>query len=127
MDEAKIRPKTYHRKGPKHLQSLPCWYRVYVGGYGGGESLGGESYEGAAGDYLFVCPSTGEKHHKLYASNEQFPAALFQFLVHVESEGHHYREIYVDAYGVNISAEAKKVAGDALRSSSCALFHPQLL
>ena len=46
-------------------------------GYGGGGSLGGESYEGAIGGYLFVCPSTGEKHHKLCASHEQFPAALF--------------------------------------------------
>ena len=76
-----------------------------------GESLGGKSYEGAVGGYLFVCPSTGGKRHKLYASHEQFPAALFQFLVHVESEGHHYRECYVDTYGVNISAEAGEVAG----------------
>ena len=81
-------------------------------GYGGGKSLGGESYEGAAGGYLFVCPSTGEKHHKLHDSDEQFPAALFQFLVHVESEGHQCREIYVDTYvGVNISAEAEEAAG----------------
>ena len=71
-------------------------------GYGGGKSLGGQSYEGAVGGYLFICPSTGEKHHMLYASHEQFPAALFQFLVHVESEGRHCREINVDTYGVNI-------------------------
>lgn len=30
---------------------------------------------------LFVCASTGEIHHKLYASHEQYPAALFQFLL----------------------------------------------
>ena len=58
MGEAKFRPKTYHRKDPKHLQSPPCWYRVYVNGYGGEESLDGKSYEGAVGGYLFVCPST---------------------------------------------------------------------
>ena len=50
--------------------------------------MGCESYEGAIGGYLFVCSSTGDMHHKLYASHEQFPAAMFQFLVHVESEGY---------------------------------------
>ena len=50
MDKAKFRPKSYHRKNPEHImRSLPCWYRVYVDGYGGGESLGGESYEGEVG------------------------------------------------------------------------------
>jgi hypothetical protein len=37
-----------------------------------------ESYEGAIGGYLFVCSSTDDMHHKLYASHEQYPAALFQ-------------------------------------------------
>ena len=49
-----IRPKSYHCKDPEHLQSLPCWYRVYVDGYDGGESLGGTSYD--VGGYLFLCP-----------------------------------------------------------------------
>jgi hypothetical protein len=48
-----------------------------VDGYGGGQSMGTESYEGAIGGYLFVCSSTGDLHHKLYASHEQFPAAVF--------------------------------------------------
>jgi hypothetical protein len=43
-----------------------------VDGYGGGQSMGTESYEGAIGGYLFVCSSTGDLHHKLYASHEQF-------------------------------------------------------
>ena len=111
IDEAKFRPKSYHRKGPEYLQSLLRWHRAYVDGGGGGGSLGGESYEGAIGGYLFVCPSTGERHHKLYASHEQFPAALLQFLVQVENEGNHYRETYVDTYGVNIRAEADEVTG----------------
>ena len=111
MDEAKFRSKSYHRKGPEHLQSLPCWYRVYVDGYGGGESLGGKSYEGAVRGHLFVCPSTGERHYKLYAAHEQFPVNLYQFLVHVESEGHRCQEIYVNTYVVNISAEAEEVVG----------------
>jgi hypothetical protein len=72
--------------------------------------MGCESYEGAIGSYLFVCPSTGEIHHKLYASHEQFPAALFQFLVHVESEGNRCHEIYCDTFSANISAEVEEVA-----------------
>ena len=36
MDEAKFRPQSYHRKDPEYLQSLFCWYRVYVDGCGGG-------------------------------------------------------------------------------------------
>ena len=72
--------------------------------------MGCESYEGAIGSYLFVCSSTGEIHHKLYASHEQFPAALFQFLVHVEGEGNRCHEIYCDTFAVNISAEVEEVA-----------------
>ena len=72
--------------------------------------MGCESYEGATGSYLFVCSSTGEIHHKLYASHEQFPAALFQFLVHVEGEGNRCHEIYCDTFAVNISAEVEEVA-----------------
>ncbi len=67
--------------------------------------------EGAIGGYLFVCSSTGDVHHKLYASNQQFPAALFQFLVHVESEGHRCHELYCDTFSSNISAEVEEVAG----------------
>ena len=44
MDEAKFRPRSHHRKGPEHMQLLSCWHCVYVGEYGGGGSLGGESY-----------------------------------------------------------------------------------
>ena len=72
--------------------------------------MGCESYEGAIGSYLFVCSSTGEIHHKLYASHEQFPAALFQFLVHVEGERNRCHEIYCDTFSANISAEVEEVA-----------------
>ncbi len=72
--------------------------------------MGCESYEGAIGSYLFVCSSTGEIHHKLYASHEQFPAAMFQFLVHVEGEGNRCHEIYCDTFPANISAEVEEVA-----------------
>ena len=87
MDAAKFKKKPHHRNDPELSQGRPPWFLVYVDGTGGGQSMGCESYEGAIGSYLFVCSSTGEIHHKLYASHEQFPAALFQFLVHVEGEG----------------------------------------
>jgi hypothetical protein len=110
QDRAKFRRRTYKRNPPEKTMMKPCWHRTYVDGYGGGNSLGCESYEGAIGGYLFVCPASGDKHHKLYSSHEQFPSALFQFLVHVESEGHRCREVYMDTYVVNISAEAEEVA-----------------
>jgi hypothetical protein len=110
MDAAKFRKKPHHRNDPDISMGRPPWFRVYVDGTGGGNSMGCESYEGAIGSYLFVCSSTGEIHHKLYASHEQFPAALFQFLVHVEGEGNRCHEIYCDTFAVNISAEVEEVA-----------------
>ncbi len=93
MDSAKFKKKTHQRTDPSISMGRPCWFRTHIDGYGGGSSLGGESYEGAVGGYLFVCSSTGDIHHKLYASHEQFAAAMSQFLVHVESEGHRCHEI----------------------------------
>ena len=112
QDAAKFRQRPYKRR--EGVPEKPCWHKAYVDGYGGGSSLGGDSYEGAVGGYLFVCPSTGDYVHKLYASHEQFPAALFQFLSQVEAEGHVCYGLYCDTYIVNESAEAEAVA---------ALFH----
>jgi hypothetical protein len=50
-------------------------------------------------------------HHKLYATHEQFCAAVFQFLTHVESEGYRCHEIYCDTFSVNLSAELEEVLG----------------
>ena len=110
MNAAKFKKKPHLRNDPDLSMGRPPWFRVYVDGTGGGNSMGCESYEGAIGSYLFVCSSTGEIHHKLYASHEQFPAALFQFLVHVEGEGNRCHEIYCDTFAVNISAEVEEVA-----------------
>ena len=111
MDLAKFHKRAHTRIDPTVSMGRPPWWRVYFDGYGGGRSMGAESYEGAVGGYLFVCSSTGDVHHKLYASHEQFPAALFQFLVHVESEGHRCHELYCDTFSANISAEVEEVAG----------------
>ena len=69
------------------LQANPPFWRVYCDAYGGGKegttlgsSLGGESYEGAVGGFVFVCPSSGTLQRKLYATTEQFPAILFPVL-----------------------------------------------
>jgi hypothetical protein len=110
QDAAKFKKKPHHRNDPELSMGRPPWWRVYVDGAGGGKSMGCESYEGAIGSYLFVCSSTGEIHLKLYASHEQYPAALFQFLVHVEGEGNKCHEIYCDTFSSNISAEVEEVA-----------------
>ena len=91
----------------------PPWWRCKLDGYGGQDSLGGESVEGAIGSYLFVCCATGSTDGRLYASHEQFPIALFHFLCRVEAEHFRCSVIYVDTHSVNLSAEAEEV---------CALF-----
>jgi hypothetical protein len=110
-DAAKFKKKPHSRVPSAISMGKPCWFRVYVDGYGGGQSMGTESYEGAIGGYLFVCSSTGDLHHKLYASHEQFPAAVFQFLTHVESEGYRCHELYCDTFSVNISSELEEILG----------------
>jgi hypothetical protein len=91
-------------------QSFPPYHRLYAEGYGGQRSLGEESYQGAKGGFVFVCPSTGTIKVKLYATSEQFPAILYQVLQEVETEGYACREIYVDTFKVNFSAAAEEVA-----------------
>ena len=72
--------------------------------------MGGESYQGAKGGFVFVCPVSGKMIVKLYATTKQFPAILYQVLQEVESEGYAVREMYVDTFIVNISKEAEDVA-----------------
>ena len=112
VDSAKFKRRSYKRKDindyPK--RDNPPWWIAYSDGYGGGESLGGESYDGAVGGYLFVCPASGDMIHKLYASQEQYPSALFQFYVEVEAMGFTCKEMYIDTFTNNISAETEEVA-----------------
>ena len=72
--------------------------------------MGEESYQGAKGGFVFVCPSTGTIKVKLYATSEQFPAILYQVLQEIEAEGFSCREIYTDTFKVNFSAAAEEVA-----------------
>jgi hypothetical protein len=72
--------------------------------------MGEESYQGAKGGFIFVCPVSGRMKVKLYASTKQYPAILYQVLQEVESEGYAVRELYVDTFIVNISKAAEDVA-----------------
>ena len=58
-DLAKFQKAPHKRNDPWTTMNCPPWWRVYLDGYGGQESMGGESVEGAVGGYLFVCCSTG--------------------------------------------------------------------
>ncbi len=58
--------------------------------------MGMQSYQGAKGGFVFVCPVSGRMKVKLYATTKQYPAILYQVLQEVESEGYAVREIYVD-------------------------------
>jgi len=116
-DKAKFKTQTFKRNDPMIHQKNPPFWRVYADGYGGGlkgtiegSSMGGPSYEGAIGGYVFVDPTSGTLRQKLYATTKQFPAILHQFLTDVESEHFTCRELYVDTHGVNLSSEVEDVA-----------------
>ena len=114
----KFRRRPYKRNDPANTMDSPPWWREFCDGYGGQQSLGGPSYEGAVGAYLFVCSSTGSTDIRLYASHKQFPIALHQFLVRVQAEYWKCRVIFVDTHSVNISAAVEEVL---------ALFQVQLM
>jgi hypothetical protein len=59
LDLAKFKRKPYFRNDPANTMDSPPFWRVYVDGYGGQQSLGGTSLEGAVGAYLFVCSAIG--------------------------------------------------------------------
>jgi hypothetical protein len=86
------------------------YHRIYADGYGGQNSMGTESYQGAKGGFVFTCPSSGTIKVKLYATSVQFPAILYQVLQEIEAEGYCCREVYVDTFKVNFSAAAEEVA-----------------
>ena len=113
QDLAKMTRKSYPKNEYADDMSCPPFWRVYCDGYGGQDSLGGESYEGAVGGYLFVCVSTGSADIRFYSSHKQFPIALHQFLCRVEAEHFRCHVIYVDTFSVNLSIETEEV---------CALF-----
>ena len=117
-DLAKFKRKPFKRNNPDSTMNSPPWWRVFCDGYGGQESLGGESHEGAKGAYIFCCASTGSTDIRLYASHEQFPVCLHQFLVRVQAEFWTCRVIYVDTHSVNLSRDVEEVL---------ALFQVQLM
>jgi len=104
-DQAKFTRKSFPRNDPSVQMHCPPWWGVYVGGYGGLNSLSGDSYEGAVGSYLFVCCSTGSADVRLYASHEQFAVALHQFMRRVEAEHYKVHVLYCDTFSVNISED----------------------
>ena len=92
------------------IATLTVYWRLYCDGFGGQHSMGQESYQGAKGGFVFVCPVSGRMKVKLYATTKQYPAILYQILQEVESEGYAVREVYVDTHIVNISQAAEDVA-----------------
>ena len=113
-DQSKFKVGKFPKTDPLIHQNNPPFWRVFCDGYGGQNSLGAESYEGAIGGFVFSDTSSGTMKRKLYATTKQFPSILFQFLQDVESQHFVCREIVVDTHSVNISEEAEDVA---------ALFH----
>jgi hypothetical protein len=112
-EQAKHKTGTFKRNTEYLGTGLPTqvvYWRIFCDGFGGQHSMGDESYQGAKGGFVFVCPVSGRIKVKLYASTKQFPAILYQILQEVESEGYAVREMYVDTHIVNISTAAEDVA-----------------
>jgi hypothetical protein len=118
LDLAKFKKKPYFRNDPANTMDSPPFWCVYVDGYGGQQSLGEPSLEGAVGANLFVCSATESTDIRLYASHHQFAIALHQFLVRVQAEFFKCRVVFVDTHSVNISATVEEVL---------ALFQVQLM
>ena len=108
-DLAKWKRGPYKRNDPDKKLDSPPWWHVDCDGYGGGNSMGDVSEEGAIGSYLFTCRSTGSTDIRLYASHYQFPVALHQFLVRVQAEFWTCRVIFVDTHSVNLSKDVEEV------------------
>ena len=90
-EEGKRKTKGFKRNEDyrrMETKKFPPYHRIYADGYGGQNSMGEESYQGAKGGFVFVCPSSGTIKVKLYASSEQFPAILYQVLQEIEAEGY---------------------------------------
>jgi hypothetical protein len=105
-EASKKHKSTYKRniefKGTTFSTDIP-YRRLYSDAYGGQRSIGVESYEGAVGGFVFVCPVSGTIKAKLYATLEQYPAVLYQVLQEIESEGYVTREIYCATAAVKLS------------------------
>jgi hypothetical protein len=108
-DLTKFKRKVFKRNDPINTMDAPPFFKVMVDGYGGQQSLGGPSREGAVGAYIFVCVATGSTDIRFYASHTQFPVALHQFLVRVQAEYWHCHVIFVDTHSVNLSTAVKEV------------------
>jgi hypothetical protein len=112
-EEGKRKTKGFRRNQDYREQvtkKFPPYHRICADGYGGQNSMGAESYQGAKGGFVFACPSSGTIKVKLYATSVQFPTILYQVLQEIEAEGYCCREVYVDTFKVNFSAAAEEVA-----------------
>ncbi len=65
-DLAKHKRGAYKRNDPEEKLVNSPWWCVQADGYGGRNSMGALSEEGASGAYLFTCLSTGSTDIRLY-------------------------------------------------------------
>ncbi len=95
-NQAKFKRAPFPKNEGNYVAVAEPYWRLYVDGFGGQNSLGCSSLGGAKGGIICVCPVSGSIILKLYASLKQFPATLYQILQFVECEGFICREIMVD-------------------------------
>ena len=91
-------------------EKLDAWERVHSDGYGGLNSMGCKSYDGAVGGFVFVDVATRARKKFLYSSKGQYPVILNRFFIWLDLNKRKCRAIVADTDAVNISAEAEAVA-----------------
>jgi hypothetical protein len=109
-NQAKFKRAPFPKNEGSYIAVSEPYWRIYGDGYGGQHSLGGQSYGGAKGGMVFVCPMSGSIIVKLYATMKDFPSILYQVLQQIESQGFVCRELMVDTFVVNLSDAAEEVA-----------------
>ena len=62
-------------------EALEPWERVHWDGYGGLNSMGVKSYDGAVGGFIVVCVATSARRRYLYSTKAQYPVILNRFFI----------------------------------------------
>ena len=88
------------------------WERVHCDGYGGQDSMGCKSYDGAVGGFVFVCVATRARRRYLYSTKAQYPVILNRFFIWLDFQKRKCRIIVVDTDAILVSQETEAVADD---------------
>ena len=107
-EHAHMKVQTFKRVGKDNpaygiREALEPWERAHSDGYGGQDSMGVKSYDGAIGGFVFVCVATSARKCYLYSSKDQYPVILNRFMIWLDLQKRRCRLIICDTDAVLIS------------------------